>query len=761
MRINGLAFNHETISSINRCLADTPQISTRLLARQICQSMDWKADSGRFKETACRKALTVLDQKGLIHLPKALTRRQCRKSIKSQLGQFLYEPVDIACSLSQAGSIRIEMVMSRYTKASRIWKQLMDVHHYLGSGPLMGAQIRYLVHSSRYGYIGAASFSSAAWALKDRDSFIGWTEAARRSNLQRLICNSRFLIVPHVRVANLASHVLAQCAQRIAGDWSKRYGVEPVALETFVNSQRFSGTSYRAANWKRIGKTSGRRATQRESKAVGKDIWLYPLRKDWRQILCAQPLIKLGQSPRPDDPADWVEDEFGTIQLYDSRLKQRLFTMVRDFYSQPQAPIPQACGSQARTKAAYRFFHNERTKMNQVIRAHIESTIERIKAHKIILAVQDTTSLNYTAHNAMQGLGPINNTKNSAVGLMVHDTMAFSAQGTPLGLLDVQCWARDNEDRGKRYRRKKLPIEEKESMKWLTSYRAVNQIQALCPETTLISVADRESDVYELFLEAVENPNKPKLLIRCERSRKRKTQVDNLWQDMSSRPIAGVQVVEVPKKGNKAARKAKLEVRYGSVTLTPPIGKGYPAVQAWMVYAREVDYPDWVKSPLDWMLLTTVPVHDFEQACERLMWYTRRWGIEVYHRTIKSGCRIEDRRLESADSLESCLAIDMVVAWRIYHLTKLGREAPDSPCTVFFEEAEWKALYVFVNKTGHIPKEQPTLLQAMRMTASLGGFLNRKGDGYPGPTALWRGLQRLSDITATYLALLPHLKSGP
>jgi hypothetical protein len=151
------------------------------------------------------------------------------------------------------------------------------------------------------------------------------------------------------------------------------------------------------------------------------------------------------------------------------------------------------------------------------------------------------------------------------------------------------------------------------------------------------------------------------------------------------------------------------------------------------------------------MLLTTVKVSNFEEARERLRWYALRWGIEVYHRTIKSGCRIQDRRLNNADRLEACLAIDLVVAWRIYFLTKQSRETPDIPCDVFMQEEEWKALYSFVNRTSELPKKPPTLREAVRMLASLGGFLGRKSDGEPGTTTLWRGLQRLEDITVAYL----------
>jgi hypothetical protein len=471
--------------------------------------------------------------------------------------------------------------------------------------------------------------------------------------------------------------------------------------------------------------------------------------------------VALGQGQRPAQAADWVEEELGTVRLYDPRLRRRLFAVVRDFYGQPQAPIPQACGSRAKTKGAYRLFQNEKVTMEVLLKAHVESAVDRIRGHRLVLAVQDTTSLNYTAHPATEGLGPINTAQDGAVGLVVHDTLAFTEEGTPVGLLDVQCWARDPRDQGKSRRRKETPIEQKESMKWLRSYRATAEVQRLCPGTTVVSVGDRESDIYELFWEASRTPQGPHLLVRCERSRHRKVGELYLWEKMQREAVGGVLEVYVPPKGGRPARHAKLEVRYAPVTLTPPQRKGVEPIALWAVYAREVGHSAKVKSPLEWMLLTTVAVATFAQASERLAWYTRRWGIEIYHRTLKSGCRIEDRRLGSADRLEACLAIDMVVAWRIYHLAKLGRETPDVPCTVFFEEAEWKALHSFLYKTPKLPPQPPSLRDAMRMTASLGGFLGRKCDGEPGTTTLWRGLQRLEDITAMYVTLLPHLRAGP
>ena len=271
------------------------------------------------------------------------------------------------------------------------------------------------------------------------------------------------------------------------------------------------------------------------------------------------------------------------MQFFDERLKSRLFTLAADFFAQPGELIPQACsGSKAKTKAAYRFFQNANVDMQKLLRPHIESTIERLRSHKVILAVQDTTSLNYTAHPP-EGVGPIDNSQNSAVGLELHDTMAFTPEGTPLGLLDVQCWARDPNDVGKKHRRHQLPIEEKESKKWLVSYRAVAEIQKICPDTMLVSVGDREADIYELFHEAAQDPSGPKLLIRAERTRNRKVieedKKEELWKRMEAEPVAGLIDVAVPRRGSRPARTARLQVRFAQVVLNPPSTSKLPALK--------------------------------------------------------------------------------------------------------------------------------------------------------------------------------------
>lgn len=762
MRVCGREFSPEILARIEATVGADRFLSRRALSLRVCEWLDWRGANGKLKEVSCRKALLDLHRRGLIPLPKA--DESCfTRSCAAAPTELVIDVPKLSCSLEELGEIRIVAVSSRYSNGSQIWNGLMERFHYLGKGPLCGAQIRYLVESSRYGWVGAVAFSAAQWRLKPREEYIGWTEAARRANLHRVVCNSRFLILPGVHVPNLASHVLSLCVARLADDWSERYGYAPVLAETFVDPCRFAGTCYRAANWVRVGQTVARSSAYPNGKVAQgpKEIYVYPLSRRWRGVLCAEPEVALLSTPRPEAPANWTEEEFGRVQFFDQRLKHRLFQLAADFFAQPSELVPQASnGSAAKTKAAYRFFQNPNVDMQTLIRPHIESTIERVRSHPVILAVQDSTTLNYTAHPPM-GVGPINTRHDKAVGLLLHDTMAFTPEGTPLGLLNVQCWARDPAEAGKRHRRKELPIQEKESIKWLVSYRAVAEAQKLCPETILVSVGDREADIYDLFHEASHDPLNPKLLIRAERTRKRRVESQELWQTMSAEPVAGLLNVSVPRRGSRPARTARLEVRSAQLVLRPPKHSTLQPVTVWAVYAREVGHGRAVSQPIDWMLLSTVKTQGFADACERLAWYSRRWGIEVYHRTVKSGCRIQDRRLDDADSLEACLAIDLVVAWRVYWLTMVGRERPDIGCDQLLSGEEWRVLSAWA--TGTMEDGPPRAQQVMRWIGKLGGWIPRGPHDNPGTTCMWRGLVRLPNMVQGYLlALQIHgIRDGP
>ena len=549
----------------------------------------------------------------------------------------------------------------------------------------------------------------------------------------------------------------------MVSDWEACYGYKPLLLETFVSRSRFKGTCYQASNWERIGITTGRgrNGTGLPTSDEQKDIYVYPLSSNIKSTLCKEPEDKLFYSTALSSPSDWAETELGGCYFSgDARLTKRVISIARDFYSRPQANIPQACQSRAKTKAAYRFFNNPLTTMESILQSHYKATENRISEKRVVLAVQDSTSLNYSTHSATEGLGPIGDKKH-IIGLHVHDTMAFDVSGTPLGLLDVQCWSRDAAIFGKCQKRKRLPIEERESYKWLKSFQRLCDVQKACADTRLVSVGDRDADIYELFVLALSEESNPDLLVRIKSHRTlHTTDKETIWTKINKVASSGEIELTIPRVKNRKSRKAKLELRFSEVVLNQPYRKTHlPLVKVWIVNIKEINPPQGIKA-LEWMLLTTIEVNTFKQALEKVQWYSRRWGIEVYHRTIKSGCKIEERQLGDASSLQSCLAIDMIVAWRILHLTHLGRETPEVPCSVFFEEAQWKALFLFKTKNPDFIKKCPTLYEAIRMVASLGGFLGRKCDGDPGTKSLWLGLQRLDDITASFLVFRELIETG-
>lgn len=749
MVVCGQNFTRELINRIQLKVHVEPELSRGELSRQVCEWMDWRTRRGSWQEGSCRKALAKLQRQKVLKLPERKQICQGRGSAaRSLMAEVKLK--NVSGGIRELGEVTVKPIGSRHCRESKIARALLKQYHPLGAGTLRGAQMRYLVNSSRFGYLGVLTFSSGTWALQERDEEIGWSEQARRAHLPLVVRNDRFLILPTVQVRNLASQVLGLTLKRLAKDWEQRYAVCPVLVETFVDPKQYKGTCYRAANWKETGKTSGRRD------GIAKTIFIYPLARQWRTQLCAEPPApRLGEAMGVESPQSWAEEEFGRVRFYDPRLKQRLYEIAKDFAGCSQGPIPERCGTRARTMAAYRFFQNPKVSMDVLLTAHTEATIERIRQHQIVLAPQDTTSLNYSTHPISEGLGPISTKRSETMGLLLHDTMAFSEQGTPLGILDAQAWARDPNDRGKRQRRKSLPIEQKESRKWLRSFRKVAEIQKLCPHTRLISIGDRESDIYELFLEATQDANGPGLLVRMNRSTARKVGGVPLWNYMSDCRVDGTIPLHIPHSGSRRARDTTLDVRFAEVELKPPKRlKGHGSIRAWAVYACEQrQYVAHGAAPIEWMLLTTVEVSTFEHARQRVQWYGRRWGIEVYHRTLKSGCLIEDRYLDPTGGLQACIGIDMVVAWRVFHLTMLGRENPDAPCTVFFTDEEWQALCIYTSKNPIPPKQPPTTAAAIRLVGAMGGHLGRTADGPPGTKSIWRGLQRLEPATDMYIVL--------
>lgn len=454
------------------------------------------------------------------------------------------------------------------------------------------------------------------------------------------------------------------------------------------------------------------------------------------------------------DDTSWVVTEFIQAELGDVRRTERLIETATVLAQHPSASFPQALGgSRAGLKAAYRFFNTDAIHPQDILDSHVQATLARIQSQPVVLAVQDTSELDFTCHPATEGIGPLSNP--NCLGLLAHTTLALTPQRVPLGLLAQMVWARHPEEIGKRHTRKERPIEDKESRKWLSSLEAVFEAACACPDTHFISVADREADVYDLFL--LPRPPNVDILIRAVYNRRVAHPEAHLWAKVQAQQVATTIEVNVPRREAQPARKATLQVRFCPVILKPPKhrkGENLPCVTVWAVAAFEQDPPENVE-PIEWLLLTTACVKTVQDALERIRWYAARWGIEVLHKVLKSGCKIEHRQFETAESIKRCLPVFSVIAWRILYATMLSRALPDAPCTALLDAEEWQALYCAIHQVPTPPDQPPPLRQAVRWIARLGGFLDRKGDGEPGVTVLWKGFQRLIDLTTMYRIMRP------
>jgi len=455
-------------------------------------------------------------------------------------------------------------------------------------------------------------------------------------------------------------------------------------------------------------------------------------------------------SKKKSSDISWTVEEFSKVSFQDKRLNKRCQKIASDLEQQPSEPINQACDDWADTKAAYRFFDNPKVTAEKIVRPHSQRTVQRMKAHALVLAIQDTTFLNYTHHPQTEGLGAIGKKELQQRGMGLHTTLATTPQGQPLGILTQEYFEHAIGEVSRTPACvQRLPIEEKESYRWVKAFEKT--IELTPKGVQVVTVCDREGDIYEMFTLA----QKPQasLLVRASADRRLDEESKSLWAKTERQKTVGGLTVHITGNDKRPERDATVSVRFCTVTLRPPWRpqqKKLPPVTLTAILVREENPPANIKEPIEWLLLTNTTVADFQQAAQVIEWYCCRWQIEILHKIIKSGCRVEDCRLQTAARLKKFIALMCVVAWRLQWLTYINRTDPLSPCTTVLTAIEWQALYMRIHKTSALPKTIPTTHQALRWVAQLGGFLGRKSDGEPGVVVIWRGWKRLQDLAATW-----------
>lgn len=476
--------------------------------------------------------------------------------------------------------------------------------------------------------------------------------------------------------------------------------------------------------------------------------------------------------------ASWVIDEMKAAKLKDKRLNDRLRELLSQLSERPAASIPAACGGYAETAAAYRFCDNEKVTFDEILAPHQEMTRTRIASQRCVILAQDTTELDLTRPEVQVfGAGPLDDGPRR--GALLHLLHAFTPDGTPLGTVAAQAWTR--EDDAPEKHRKQTPIEDKESQRWVETLRKAQQVARDTPGTQIVCVADSEADIFEVLVEAQAAPRSAEWIVRAGYDRALQaetatnspeiTPVAHLREQAAARPVLFTNTVSVrgrkPKvacetRGRKQARvsrQAELEVRATSLTLRPPRrpDRQLPPIPVNVVLVREINPPAG-EEPVEWLLLTSLPIDTLDAVRQVIQYYCVRWMIEIFFRTLKSGCRIEERRFEQLRRLLNCLAVYLIAGWRALYACRLGRSCPEMSCEAVFEPAEWKAVYRVLRRKSP-PQTPPSLQEMVRLVAQLGGYVNKHRADEPGPQTVWLGLARAHDFALCWQLFGPESKT--
>jgi hypothetical protein len=453
----------------------------------------------------------------------------------------------------------------------------------------------------------------------------------------------------------------------------------------------------------------------------------------------------------------WADREIDETAFKDVRLGRRFGGLLKQIGEGMGGSIPFACQDWANTKAAYRFFANERVEEVDILSGHFAATRTRYDdSHGPILLIQDTTEFSYQRANTNaigmtksvnSGLNKKGRWRHHTVcGMLMHSSLAVTTEGLPLGLAAVKFWTRKKFKGTAQLKKKinptRIPIEKKESIRWLDNLQ--QSIERLGRPERCVHVGDRESDIYELY--CLTKDLGAHFLVRACVDRLAGDGGHTIAAEMEETRVKGIhRIVVRDDKGEMA--KAALEIKFKRITVLPPIGKQtrYPALDLTVIHVSERGAPKGRK-PIEWKLITDLPVCGRSEAIEKINWYAMRWKIELFHKILKSGCKAEDSKLRTAERLANLTAVLCILSWRVLWLTMLNRIEPEISPKMALTDTEITLLDQLVSGAGNRRCRPGTLAFYLTKLARLGGYLARASDPPPGNIVIWRGLSRLTDI---------------
>ena len=745
-----LSYLRASLPRLNEILQSHPSYGRTALARTVCEAFGFYSATGKLRTASSLQALVVLEREGLIKLPPSASRPN--RPNARLLSDPVPSPTDVPDRIGELDGLRIERVRTREELA--LWNTLMADEHPLGGTKFAGIQKKYLFNSD-HGYLGGIGFAAAALYLAPRDEWMGWSSEQRDAFRSHVIGLNRFLIRPGVRCKNLASYLLSRSLRQMKADLYEEHAQRIWVVETFVDPS-YSGSCFLAAGFHKVGQTKGRgrHASTNACTRSKKTVLLYEFSSGWRS--------QLGVAPAPIYPTleihagldgdQWSEHEFGEADLGDRRRTARLVKSARLLSRIPGEPITSNLEmDRAAVSGHYRFIeHPDTTAVTpeRILGPHRKRTVERIRGQKVALCVIDETKITYSTRPACDGLDVVgrNQTSSEAQGVRLHATLAVNDQGLPLGVL--RCGYRPSDPSSA------FP----DRQRWADAVDdVVACAKAVRRSTQMVVVMDREGDSTAL-MERCLRSQRVDVLVRAKHDRvlpngkklfgllqglESSGEVEVPIQRLSRRVKSG----RVPHEGREG-RDAAMEVRFCAVAL--PCGR-MTAVQI-----RETDRSS---GALEWTLLTSLPVNTLEEAKQVVEYYLLRWRIEDTFRVLKSGCKVEELRMQSARALHRAVTIYMVIAWRLMLLTLLGREVPNASVEVMFTKTQLRVLRNLA--TEHDLPEPDHMASAVLLVALLGGYQPGKKRPPPGVEVMWRGYRRL-EVGAMCVSLdLKHRDRAP
>ena len=455
-----------------------------------------------------------------------------------------------------------------------------------------------------------------------------------------------------------------------------------------------------------------------------------------------------------DDSGAWVDRELAQSKFKDARLGRRFRSLLEQLSSSPGGPIPLACQDWASTKAAYRFLDNDRVSEAQILAGHFDATRDRVSATDgTILILHDTTELTYhrddgreIGHLTSSHVGTVSRPRHHQVcGILMHSSLAVTPEGLPLGLSAIKFWTRDKFKGSTALKRHinptRVPIEYKESMCWMDNLRQSTAL--LNDPARYVHIGDRGSDIYELFCEARDAGTH--FLLRTCVDRCAGDGEHTVADEMAEERCKGLHKVQVQDRCGNVSE-AVVELRYRRVLLLPPRAKQsrYAPIKVTILHATECGKPKG-RDPIEWKLVTDLPITSRASAIEKLRWYALRWKIETFHKILKSGCHAEQSKLRTAERLVNLMAMFCILSWRIFWMTMINRVAENAHPEIAFTPLEIDLLNRLTQRR-LAKKPTAKLRDCLTQLAKLGGYLARAGDGPPGNMVIWRGMTRLTDI---------------